>query len=76
MSNHPPDRRRPGPACHSGNQAKFKNTHRHHIGVAAEILSGAVFGLLLALLVVSWIDASLGTDPGHVEIMAEVAHHE
>lgn len=78
----PPDMRRPRPACHSGDEANIKITHQQ--STASEIakatraglagaVTGAVLGGLLALIMIAWLDWSLGTEPATVA-MAEVAH--
>lgn len=65
MIDHPPDTRRPGPACHSENQANIRNTRSKFTSsspVCATLLDvamGAVLGVLLAMLAVRWLDWSL-----------------
>lgn len=67
----PSKTRRPDP--HHRSPAHIENKQRQSTRRAAEIVVGGALGILLALVVVSWLDWSLGTDPGHVERVAEVA---
>lgn len=68
----PPDRRRPRPRRQPGNEANITITPMQSTRRAAEMVVGGALGILLAGLVVGWIDWSLGTEPATVA-MAEVA---
>lgn len=65
-----PKMRRPNPRDRSS--AHIENKQRQSTRRAAEMVVGGALGILLALVVVSWLDWSLGTDPGRVARVAEV----